>query len=225
MEDLEESTEKLPVLIDPVVYRVVVERLRRSEGQGARSRWLAILGAWDVMRIREADSAGMVMLHASEWCESWGLDESTWTGTASRRGWFQVLAGEELVSEVPLGYQVTALPRLSPEDQRRYRPAAGRPVPIDPVRYRIHVERLRALDAGGRRWWWAIGAWGVLRMLECNPGTRVVPLTRPELAEMWGVDPAAWAGWMDLLSAADLVSPHGDDHLKVAGLRRRRRSV
>lgn len=224
---------QLPVLVDPQLYRVVVERLRRLDADAGRSRWLGILAAWDIMRIREADRSGLVRLHGVEWCETWRLDPQTWVGRTgdARPSWYGILHEANLVDEVPDGYQVDPLPRLRPDEQ--IRPGKGKPVVIDPVRYRIHAERLRDLsrskgpgggEAGNRSWWAALGAWGVLRMIECDPATRIVPHTRATMAEAWRIDPRSWDSWMELLAAADLltVTPEGFD--KLAQLRRRRRA-
>lgn len=185
-------------MIDRAPYRVAASALRAADG-GRQSRWWACLGVWDVLRIVEADEQGLVEMSGSEFCAIYGLSRSAW------REWLRLLVTAELVTPLPRheGFLV---------DQLDTEITTGQRVAIDPVAYRVAVVHLQrvAEEAQSRRWWMALGCWGLLRTVDAAPGSRILPYSTEELASMWEVDKRTMAGWFRLLAEANFVEPLPD---------------
>lgn len=205
-------------MIDPVAYRVAMVDLKAAD-HTKRSRWWSLLALWDLMRIVEADADGVVALSAAELGELYGLAETTIPV------WFGALEEVGLIERREFGWWVAGLAGTPEAPAGRVR--RDTPLAIDPIRYRIHVTRLRSRDraAGdrdGRRWWPSLGLFGVLRFVEADPVTRELSLTREQLARQYGADPKSFGSWLDLLVGAEFVTERKEGGYRVARLRARR---
>lgn len=197
MSDVSESDLRPAVLVDRGDYRLLASRIRKADS-GTRGRWLSIIGCFDVLRIVEADQRGLVPMNGREFAEAWGLGTMrTWDT------WSSVLEAGGVLTEVAGGFELPALDRLPVG----VKTPLTRAIAIDAMRYRLGVQRLARLDVDGRRWWSALGAWGLMRFVEGDPSTRVVPFSSTELAESYGVDPRTWAKLLELLEEAEFGAP------------------
>ena len=200
------------VLIDRSAYRLTAARARRAD-QASRARWLSALGALDVLTIIESDRQGRVPMNGREFAEAWNIGTVrtwfTWQSILVEAGALEEISGGVQIS----GMQVQALETLQVGERAPLRRASA----IDPMRYRLGVQKLTRLDPDGRRWWMALGAWGLMRFVEADPSTRVVPYSASELAETYGVDPRTWGSLM-----SDLLEPAGFGAPVDGGCERRR---
>jgi hypothetical protein len=195
--DVGESDLRPAVLVDRGEYRLVGSRIRKADST-TRGRWLSVIGCHDVLRVIEADQRGLVPMNGREFAEAWGIGTMrTWDT------WQSVMETAGVLSEVPGGFEVSPLERL-PVGAKT---PLTRAIAIDSMRYRLGVQRLARLDEDGRRWWSALGVWGLMRFVEGDPSTRVVPFSATELAETYGVDPRTWARLLELLEEAEFGAP------------------